>query len=86
MDPKDPRSYLIRSKNHRVRRTKTSSLPLETPSFAHAGEYAVKDLVQRVRIDISTIETEMTRMPGIESLDEDDGTAFEGFTGEEAER
>ncbi len=87
MDPKDPRSYLIRSnKDHRVRRTKTSSLPLETPSFAHAGEYAVIDLVQRVRIDVSTIEAKITGLPGIESLDEDDGMAFEGFTGEEAER
>ncbi|KAL8897498.1 MAG: hypothetical protein Q9207_007184, partial [Kuettlingeria erythrocarpa] len=47
MDPKDPRSYFLRSKDHHVRRTKTSMLPLETPSFAHAGEYAVKDLVQR---------------------------------------
>ncbi|KAI4178567.1 MAG: hypothetical protein LQ346_007404, partial [Caloplaca aetnensis] len=62
MDPKDPRSYLIRSKDHRVRRTKTSSLPLETPSFAHAGEYAVIDLVQRVRIDISAFETKMASL------------------------
>ncbi|KAL8740886.1 MAG: hypothetical protein Q9184_008446 [Pyrenodesmia sp. 2 TL-2023] len=90
MGPKDPRAYLIRSlqsKDYRVRRTKTSLLPLETPSFAHeGGEGGVKDLVQRVRVNVAALQKEVTRLSETETVSRNSGTAFEDVTDVEVEK
>lgn len=88
MDSKDPRSYLMRSlqsKDNRVKRTKSSSLPLETLSYNSDGEGAVRDWVQMIRVDVLTFQPQMGYLSDTEYNYTDHEAMFEHVEPGEAE-